>query len=71
MEILVFKTNVEDKKQVRKLFKIFRTVQGILRWNVDLHDNDKVLRVETVSISPRSIEQVLQQRGYFCKELED
>jgi len=70
MDILVFKTNVEDKKQVRKLFPVLRTMQGITRWNVDLHDIDKVLRIEAVSLSPRSIETVLQQAGYFCKELE-
>jgi hypothetical protein len=71
MEILVFKTNVEDKKHVRRLFKLFRTLQGIMRWNVDLHDNDKVLRVVTANLSPRTIETTLQQAGYFCKELED
>ena len=71
MEILVFKTNVEDKKHVRKLFPLLKTLQGIMRWNVDLHDTDKVLRVEAVSISPRIIELALQQAGYFCKELED
>jgi hypothetical protein len=70
MDILIFKTNVEDKKQVRKLFPVLRTMQGILRWNVDLHDIDKVLRIEAVSLSPRSIETVLRQAGYFCAELE-
>jgi len=71
MEILVFKTDVEDKKHVRRLFKLFRTLQGIMRWNVDLHDDDKVLRVEAVTVSPRTIEMALHQAGYFCKELED
>ena len=71
MEILVFKTNVEDKKHVRRLFKLFRALQGVLRWNVDLQDHDKVLRMETVAISPRAIESTLHQAGYFCKELED
>jgi len=70
MDILVFKTNVEDKKQVRKLFPVLRTLDGILRWNVDLHDIDKVLRIEAVSIAPQRVETVLQQAGYFCKELE-
>jgi len=71
MEILVFKTNVEDKTHLRRLFKLFRTLQGVLNWNVDLHDHDKVLRMETVAVSPRAIETALQQAGYFCKELED
>ncbi len=70
MDILIFKTNVEDKKQVRKLFPVLRTLDGILRWNVDLHDIDKVLRIEAVSIAPQRVETVLQQAGYFCKELE-
>ncbi|WP_153797776.1 hypothetical protein [Foetidibacter luteolus] len=70
MEILVFKTNVEDRKHVRKLFRILRAIQGILKWNVDLEDNDKVLRVEAVSLSPHAIENVMQRAGYYCKELE-
>lgn len=70
MDILVFKTNVESKKQVRKLFSVLRPMSGISRWNVDLHDIDKVLRIEAISLSPRSIETVLQQAGYFCKELD-
>ncbi len=71
MEILVFKTNVEDKKQVHKLYPLLKALQGILRWNIDLQDIDKVLRIEAVSISPRIIETALEKAGYFCKELED
>lgn len=70
MDILVFKTNVIDRKQVRKLFPVLKVLDGIQRWNVDLHDIDKVLRIEAVSISPRSVETILQQAGYFCKELD-
>lgn len=70
MDILVFKTNVIDRKQVRKLFPVLKMLDGIQRWNVDLHDIDKVLRIEAVSISPRYIETIMQQAGYFCKELD-
>lgn len=69
MEILIFKTNVESKRQIKKLFPVLRKLQGIARWNVDLHDTDNVLRVEAVSVSPRTIETTIQQAGYFCKEL--
>ncbi|HVX50667.1 MAG TPA: hypothetical protein VHB48_10945 [Chitinophagaceae bacterium] len=70
MEVLVFKTNVENNKQVSTLLPVLKTLQGILRWNVDLQDIDKVLRIEAISLSPRMIESALQQAGYFCKELE-
>lgn len=70
MDILVFKTNLADKKQVRKIFPVLKVLNGVQRWNVDLHDIDKILRIEAVSISPRYIETVMQQAGYFCKELD-
>lgn len=71
MNILVFKTNIEDVKQMRKLSPHLKNIQGILKWNVDLHDCDKVLRIETDHLSPHSIEEILQNAGYYCVELED
>lgn len=71
MEILVFKTNVENMHHIRKLYGLFKTIQGILKWNVDTEDADKILRVETVNVAPKRIEMALQSAGYYCKELED
>ncbi len=71
MNILVFKTNIEDIKQVRKLSPHLKNIHGILKWNVDLHDCDKVLRIEANDLPPNSVEEILQQAGYYCVELED
>jgi hypothetical protein len=71
MEILVFKTNVENMKHVRRLYSLLKTVQGVLKWNLDTEDVDKVLRVEVVSVAPGKIEMTLQSAGYYCKELKD
>jgi hypothetical protein len=71
MEVLVFKTNIQDRNQVKKLSPLLKKIRGILRWNVDLQDCDKVLRVETEGARPGSIEEVLQNAGYYCTELED
>jgi hypothetical protein len=71
MEILVFKTNVENMSHIRKLYGLFKTIKGILKWNVDTEDIDKILRVETVNVTPQNIEMVLQNAGYYCKELQD
>jgi len=70
MDILVFKTNVEDLTQVKKISPHLRNIDGVLKWNIDLHDCDKVLRVEADGLSPHSIEEILQSAGYFCKELD-
>ncbi|MBN9296770.1 MAG: hypothetical protein J0I41_07150 [Filimonas sp.] len=70
MEILIFKTNLVDKKHVTKARAYLKTLQGILKWNVDLHDIDKVLRIEAEQLSPQTVELALTQAGYYCKELE-
>lgn len=71
MEILVFKTNLESMAHIRKLYPLLKTIQGILKWNIDTEDVDKVLRVETINVAPRKIEITLQSAGYYCKELKD
>ena len=63
MDILVFKTNVEDLIQVKKISPHLRNIDGVLKWNIDLHDCDKVLRVEADGLSPHSIEEILQSAG--------
>ncbi|MEO6315995.1 MAG: hypothetical protein ABIU63_07040 [Chitinophagaceae bacterium] len=69
MQILVFKTNVASRKKVAALAPYLRNIQGIIKWNVDLQDVDKVLRIECDSIPGGIIENSLQQAGYYCKEL--
>ena len=71
MEILVFKTDIRSRKKVNELAPYLEDVEGIIKWNVDLQDVDNVLRVEAASISAATIEQKLQQAGYYCEELQD
>ena len=71
MKVLVFKTNIRFKKQINALQPHINTIDGITRWNVDLDDKDKILRIETPDLSPRLIEHTLLQAGYFCEELND
>lgn len=71
MDILIFKTNLADKTILRKASPIIRALQGIIRWTVDLHDDDKVLRIETLSLTPQYVEATLRNAGYYCEELKD
>lgn len=41
------------------------------KWSFDLEDCDRVLRVETNSLSPEEINHVLRTAGFECEELED
>jgi len=70
MNVLVFKTNIEDTKQVKYLSPHLKLIDGIIAWNVDLHDCDKVLRVEAEQLHPNAIVAVLNNAGYYCAELD-
>jgi hypothetical protein len=70
MDILVFKTNLRFKKHLSDAELHLRKIPGIVRWNVDLKDCDKVLRIESKNLAPGVVEQALTEIGYYCKELE-
>jgi len=69
MNILVFKTNIRYKKQLRQVQPWLNNIEGLHKWNVDFQDNDKVLRLETSNVSPTKIQSLLNQLGYYCEEL--
>jgi hypothetical protein len=72
MSILVFKTNIVDAKHVKTVLPHMRQIDGIEKWNIDLHDVDKVLRVVADDdISPTYVELVVQRAGYYCTEMMD
>jgi len=71
MKILVFKTNVKFKKNILQVREPLNELNDIIRWNFDLNDQDKILRIETNELKPRIVEQTLQQVGFYCRELSD
>jgi len=71
MQILVFKTNIRYKKDITTIRPYMDGEPKINRWNVDLKDSDKILRIETKSLSPIFIESLVQKAGHYCEELKD
>ena len=71
MDILIFKTNLENPDLVNRAKPLIQNLEGISRWNVDIQDCDNVLRIEASRLSPRFVEYTLQKAGYYCEELQD
>ncbi len=71
MNILVFKTNVSNQTQVKRLSTHMKAMEGVIKWSVDLHDCDKVLRIEASNLLPHRVEHIVSNAGYYCKELQD
>jgi hypothetical protein len=38
---------------------------------VDHHDVDNVLRIETTSLQPSEVEELVAAAGFYCEELPD
>ena len=70
MQILVFKTNLTDQQRIHDIKPSLDIHPHIMQWNVDLHDCDNVLRVVSVNIKAREIEQLVLDAGYICEELQ-
>ena len=68
--ILLFKTNIKTKRDIKKVALILTVQKEIIKWNVDLHDNDRVLRIISAGIKNEQIVDLLQSIGYACSELE-
>ncbi|MBO9150844.1 hypothetical protein ACFOTA_01380 [Chitinophaga sp. GCM10012297] len=68
-EILVFRTNIRFKKDLRQIGPVLEKEPGVLKWNVDREDADKVLRIEASALTPEKVIQLVSREGFFCEEL--
>lgn len=64
--IEVFKTNVAETEQAEELLTLLKHRFPGSRINIDLHDCDKVLRVEGTDFIPITIIDLLHENGYSC-----
>jgi hypothetical protein len=68
--ILVFKTNL-SASDVRNIATLLSHDPRIKRWNVDLEDVDRILRIESTRITPLEVQRKVNTAGYLCEELPD
>ncbi len=68
-QILIFKTNISTKKRVHEISTLFDPIKQIKDWSIDLEDCDRVLRVISLNIHYRAIEELLTSAGIYCKQM--
>lgn len=68
--IFVFKTSVKTKTQAKKLKPHLDNLLPKAKWNFDLTDSDKVLRVDSEEDVILKITSVLTMHNYRCEELD-
>ena len=68
--IFVFKTSVKNKLQAKKLKPHIDAVLPNAKWNFDLKDIDKILRIDSEENVVLEIIDLLNFHNYSCEELE-
>ncbi|MBS1681282.1 MAG: hypothetical protein JST48_06185 [Bacteroidetes bacterium] len=68
--IFVFKTSVKTKLQIQRLKPHINNTLPIARWNFDLEDCDKILRIESDENIVSKITDLLNIHEFSCEELE-
>jgi len=68
--IFVFKTNIQTEFDKLRIKNVLDASQKVLKWNIDMDDADRVLRVVSDSLRPEQIISVLDYVGFECSELE-
>lgn len=68
--IHIFKTSVKNKTQIKRLKLSFDLIIPNLKWNFDLEDCDKILRIESNENIIQTIISLLNSNRFDCEELE-
>ena len=54
-QILIFRTSVKNVRDIKHIAALFTLCPQIYKWNVDMEDWEKVLRIECQGITPTEI----------------
>ena len=68
--IEVFKTNVPDISAKECLLHFLQQFFPGCRIHLDLHDCDRVLRLEGSHVQAETVIQLVQEKGFHCSKLE-
>ena len=68
--IEVFKTDVEEASHAKNLVALLLQQFPGSRINFDLHDCDKILRIEGEIFAVEKVMAVVKENGFTCKILE-
>lgn len=69
IQCLVFRTSLQNQKDVEKISAILDNLAGISDWHVDLGDWEKVLRIECTGLTSEYIIKTLFSEGVIAESM--
>ncbi|MDX5437620.1 MAG: copper chaperone [Pontibacter sp.] len=64
MEIIKFKTNVDNQEALAKVASHLDKEKSISKWHIDTDSKEKLLSVSGTELDPQVVENAVQQAGY-------
>lgn len=64
MEVIKFKTNVENEEAISRVAPYPDKEESISRWKLETGSTENILSVSGTDLDPHRIENVVQQAGY-------
>ena len=69
-DILIFRTSITKEQDLKRIETLFAQYACIYKWNVDLEDWEKVLRIEYNDINSTKIISLLKEIHIEARDLE-
>ena len=69
MKTLKFKTNIECSNCEARVKPFLDKKEGIISWQVDTNDADKILTVETETLVAKDIIKTIKRTGFVAEEI--
>ncbi len=66
----IFKTNINSIEQIKKADLFLSTNAKVKKWNIDIEDCDKVLKIESSQLETVDIIGNLKSFNIYCEVLE-
>jgi hypothetical protein len=68
-QLFIFKTDIIDLCSNCEVYKALDRHTDVVQWSIDTDDVDRVLRVESATLSSVDIITILNGLGHKCEEL--
>ncbi len=69
MKTLKFKTNIECSNCEARVKPFLDKKEGIISWQVDTNDADKILTVETETLGAKDVIKTIKRTGFVAEEI--
>lgn len=71
MNLLIFKTDIENKEKVETIKPFLNNHSNIIKWTIDLDDIDNVLKVKfKKDLTENDIIKAINTQGFYCDVLD-